>query len=216
MQAEKMHKYKTNQESFWAGEFGNEYITRNEDTPRTRAGNLFYFSKILEKVSSLPESIIEFGANIGLNLRALKLLLPDAHLAAVEINESAVARMKRDRVGNEVFHASLLEFSSPRKYEMAIIKGVLIHVSPDSLSLVYQKLADVSSRYVLISEYYNRRPEAISYRGHHEKLFRRDFGGDFMETNKDFKLIDYGFSYHRDARENQDDLTWFLFERRHQ
>lgn len=211
-----MDKYRTNQESFWAGEFGNEYITRNEDTPCTLSGNLFHFSRILERASPLPGSIIEFGANIGLNLRALKLLLPEAHLAAVEINELAVARMNQDGVADEIFHASLLEFERGRKYEMAVIKGVLIHVSPDSLSIVYQKLADVSSRYVLIAEYYNRRPEEISYRGHSEKLFRRDFGGEFMDANKDFKLLDYGFSYHRDARENQDDLTWFLFERRHQ
>jgi spore coat polysaccharide biosynthesis protein SpsF len=67
----------------------------------------------------------------------------------------------------------------------------------------------------LIAEYYNRRPEELSYRGHSGKLFRRDFGGEFMDANKDFELAEYGFSYHRDLRENQDDITWFLFQRTH-
>lgn len=205
--------FRTEQESFWAGQFGDDYIARNEDTPAALAGNLFSFARMLERARPSPASMVELGANIGLNLRALKLLLPHAHQTAVEINAQAVARLRRDGVGDEVVHGSLLEFTPQRRYELALIKGVMIHLAPEMLPEVYRKLAECSSRYVLIAEYYNRRPEEVIYRGNRGKLFRRDFGGEFMDACPEFRLIDYGFSYHRDAREMQDDLTWFLFER---
>jgi spore coat polysaccharide biosynthesis protein SpsF len=204
----------TEQEAFWAGQFGNDYVTRNEVSPEILAGNLFSFARMLERAQPSPGSLIELGANIGLNLRALKLLVPHAHQAAVEINASAVERLRRDGVADEVFHESLLNFVPVRRYDLALIKGVMIHLAPEMLPAVYRKLAECATRHVLMAEYYNRRAEEIVYRGHNGKLFRRDFGGEFMDACPEFQLMDYGFSYHRDARERQDDLTWFLFQRR--
>lgn len=206
--------FRTEQEAFWAGEFGNGYISRNEDSPESLAGQLFFFARALEKLRPSPASICELGANIGLNLRALKLLFPRAYQTCVEINAQAVDRLRRDGVGDEVIHDSILNFTPTRASELVLIKGVMIHLNPKMLPEVYQKLADCSSHYVLIAEYYNRRPDEVQYRGHSGKLFRRDFGGEFMTACPDFGLVDYGFSYHRDAREGQDDLTWFLFERK--
>lgn len=206
--------FRTEQEAFWAGQFGDDYIGRNEDLPETLAGNLFSFSRMLERVRPFPASLIELGANIGLNLRALKLLLPRTHQTAVEINAHAVERLRRDGVGDAIVHDSLLNFTPARPAELALIKGVMIHLAPEMLPDVYRKLAECSARHVLIAEYYNRRPEEILYRGNRGKLFRRDFGGEFLDTCPEFQLIDYGFSYHRDVRERQDDITWFLFERR--
>ena len=108
----------------------------------------------------------------------------------------------------------ILEFEASQKFEFSLIKGVMIHISPEHLAAVYKTLAQSSSRHVLIAEYYNRRPDEVLYREHSGKLFRRDFGGEFMDANPEFSLLDYGFSYHRDSRELQDDLTWFLFERK--
>jgi spore coat polysaccharide biosynthesis protein SpsF len=214
MKTDNNNTFKTDQESFWAGQFGDEYIARNESTPENVSGNLFFFSRIFEKFRPLPQSVIEFGSNIGINLKAIRLLVPNSHIAAVEINPSAVERLRKDKVADDVFHQSILEFETPQKFEFSLIKGVMIHLSPEHLVDVYKKLAMSSSRHVLIAEYYNRHPEEVLYRGHTGKLFRRDFGGEFMDANPEFWLVDYGFSYHRDSRELQDDLTWFLFERK--
>jgi pseudaminic acid biosynthesis-associated methylase len=214
MKTESADTFKTDQEYFWAGQFGDEYISRNESTPESLSGNLFFFSRIFEKFRPLPETIIEFGSNIGINLKAIRLLAPNSHIAAVEINSVAVQRLRQEKIANEVFHESILEFDAPRQFEFCFIKGVMIHLSPEYLAGVYKKLAQSSSRHVLIAEYYNRRPEEVLYRGHTGKLFRRDFGGEFMDANPEFSLLDYGFSYHRDSRELQDDLTWFLFKKK--
>ena len=63
---------------------------------------------------------------------------------------------------------------------------------------VYQKLYDASSRYILIAEYYNPAPVAINYRGYEDRLFKRDFAGEFMDKFSDVILVDYGFAYRRD------------------
>jgi spore coat polysaccharide biosynthesis protein SpsF len=87
-----MTAYKTEQEKFWAEKFGDEYIERNQGDlllPR----NIALFSKILSRTQKI-NSLIEFGANIGLNLRAIRQLLPHIELSAVEINANAVAELK--------------------------------------------------------------------------------------------------------------------------
>ena len=45
-----MQKYVTEQENFWAGEFGNAYIKRNEDD-KILAGKTAFFAKILSCLS---------------------------------------------------------------------------------------------------------------------------------------------------------------------
>ena len=61
--------YKTEQEQFWAGNFGVDYIERNKSAEYL-ASNLNFFSKAMQHIGR-PASIIEFGANIGMNLRAI-------------------------------------------------------------------------------------------------------------------------------------------------
>jgi len=45
----------------------------------------------------------EFGANIGLNLMALRQLLPEADLSAIEINRKAVESLRRLGGGQRLF-----------------------------------------------------------------------------------------------------------------
>ena len=53
----------------------------------------------------------------------------------------------------------------------------------------------------------------IEYRGNQEKLFKRDFAGEILDTYSNIELKDYGFSYRRDQAFPQDDITWFLLEK---
>jgi spore coat polysaccharide biosynthesis protein SpsF len=67
---------------------------------------------------------------------------------------------------------------------------------------------------ILMGEYYNPSPTAIPYRGHADRLFKRDFAGELLDRFPDLRLIDYGFAYRRDPAFPQDDITWFLLEKR--
>lgn len=82
------------------------------------------------------------------------------------------------------------------------------------LPLVYEKLYQASNKYILIAEYYNPAPVAINYRGHSDRLFKRDFAGEILEKYKDLELVDYGFSYKGDKAFPQDDITWFLIKKK--
>ena len=94
-----------------------------------------------------------------------------------------------------------------------LIKGVLIHIAPEELLEVYDKLYNSSKRYICIAEYYNPVPVEVQYRGHSGKLFKRDFTGEMLDKYSDLQLVDYGFIYHRDNNFPQDDITWFLLEK---
>lgn len=207
--------YQTEQEEFWSGEFGDAYIERNECTRQFLASAIGLFSKVLCRAGRI-DSVIEFGSNVGINLKAVKTLLPDIQTAAVEINHKAAQQLQKDTFTGEqieVFEQSILEFQPVRTYDMALAAGVLIHINPDELQHVYEKLYDSSKKYICISEYYNPVPVEISYRGHAGRLFKRDFAGEFLERYPDCRLADYGFQYHRDIHFPGDDRTWFLIEK---
>ena len=204
-------KYKTEQVAFWAGDFGNEYIRRNIGIDLL-AANLALFSHALYRAKGI-KNCIEFGANIGMNLRALSLLYPEQNQYAIEINPTAVAEISKFLPLGHIFHSSIAEFESSNTWDLVLIKGVLIHINPDSLPEIYDRLYQATGRYLLVCEYYSQKPEAISYRGHEERLFKRDFCGEILDQYPSLKLVDYGFIYHRDPSFPQDDLTWFLMER---
>ena len=94
--------------------------------------------------------------------------------------------------------------------DLAFTCGVLIHVHPDELLEVCGEIVRVSRRYVLCAEYFSPRPEAIEYRGRMDLLFKRDFGGFYLDHWPELRLVDYGFVW---KRTEFDDLNWWLFER---
>lgn len=206
-----MTAFQTEQEAFWAGEFGDQYIGRNPSAKEMGA-RLALFAKIMARTSGV-ESAIEFGANIGNNLKVLHQMFPALGLAAVEINDKAVAVL-REWGQARVHHRSILDFTPVEQADLSFVSGVLIHINPEMLPAVYDRLYQASRRYVCCIEYYNPSPVEIAYRGHAGKLFKRDFAGELLERFPELRLLDYGFVYHRDPNFPLDDLTWFLLEKR--
>jgi len=203
--------YKTEQEKFWEGQFGNNYIQRNNSS-QLLASNINFFTKALNRSGKI-DSCIEFGANIGMNLKALKLLYPNLKMSGVEINKKASEELETFIGHENVFNGSIFEYSNESQKDLSLIKTVLIHINPEMLDLVYDKLYNSSKRFILIAEYYNPTPVSIKYRGHENKLFKRDFAGDFLKKFPDTNLIDYGFVYKGDIAFPEDDITWFLIEK---
>jgi spore coat polysaccharide biosynthesis protein SpsF len=205
-----MRAFKTKQELFWAGKFGDEYTTRNS-SKTIIAHNISFFSQILSYISPIG-SVIEFGAGSGNNLSAIKQILPEIKLAAVEINPQAVAKLKKIK-DVKIYHSSILNFQPKQTYDFVLVKGILIHINPSKLKYVYELLYKTSNRFICIAEYYNPTPTEIVYRGNKGFLFKRDFCGELLDSYKSLSLVKYGFSYHRDPIFPQDDITWFLLKK---
>jgi len=210
------------QECFWAGEFGNDYTARNCGD-KIVENNIDFFSNALTKCGEI-KSILEIGCNNGMNLMALEYIMPFATKTGIDVNAQALYDLSnnfeiRELDQPKTYKEGILGFS-PKKvnddcsveqetYELVVTKGLLIHCSPDHMCEIYEKLYTLTSRYILIAEYYNPTPVSIPYRGYGNKLFKRDFAGEMLAKYSDLKLIDYGFVYHLD-KYPQDDVTWFL------
>ncbi|MHB2153624.1 pseudaminic acid biosynthesis-associated methylase [Calditrichota bacterium GD2] len=138
--------------------------------------------------------------------------MPDASFSAVEINKLAYDELKKLE-WLKTYNESILTFNSNEEYDLIFTKGVLIHINPDYLEEVYNKLYKYSKKYILVAEYYNPVPIEVKYRGYSGKLFKRDFAGELLNKYPDLKLVDYGFSYHLDPNFPQDDLNWFLISK---
>jgi pseudaminic acid biosynthesis-associated methylase len=200
----------TSQETFWAGHFGDRYIHRN--TGKTFVDrDLALFTEITKFMPGV-RSLIEFGANTGVSLAAIKQLLPYCELSAVEINAKAVAKLKALK-SIHVYHQSLHTFVVDYARDAVLVKGVLIHIDPRTLEHVYDLLYRTARRFICIAEYYNPTPVTVAYRGHKNRLFKRDFAGEMLDRYPDLSLVKYGFVYHRDVLHPQDDLTWFLLRK---
>lgn len=201
--------YQTEQEQFWAGEFGDNYIGRNESEALLYS-KVAMWSKMLRSAHSV-RSVRELGCNIGLNLLALKRMQPSLALSGIEINPVAAEQARQLDVA-QITCGTILDEIQDEPVDLTFTAGVLIHINPDQLDNVYRNLVNNSRRYVLVAEYYNPAPTAIMYRGHADRLFKRDFAGDLIEKFG-MKLVDYGFVYKRDNWAPQDDITWFLLEK---
>ena len=203
--------YKTEQEKFWQGSFGDRYILRNKNNQLIK-NNFFFFKKIFLKSFKI-KNLIEFGPNVGLNIRALIKLLKLKSITAVEINKKACLELK-DIKNVNVINESIINFSPKKKYDLVLVKGVLIHINPNKLKKVYETIYKScrNSGYILIAEYYSSYPTMVIYRGKRNKLFKRDFAGEFISLFKKTKIIKYGFAYHKD-KHPQDDLNWFLIKK---
>lgn len=183
------------QEEFWAGEFGDEYTTRNRVDWRAR---IPFWKAILDNTGA--RSVFELGCNAGWNLSAIRRAYPDVNVRGIDINSRAVAQ------ANE---ADLLVSLSQELYcqsELVFTAGVLIHISPENLQQIMQSLVDASYDYVLAIEYAATTEEAIEYRGHQDRLWKRNYGTLYMDMGLD--LIQRG-----PAGKGFDDCTYWLLRK---
>ena len=205
------HAERTPQEAFWAGEFGTEYTERNAGGA-LQASNVRFFARALAAAGPVA-SCLELGANRGLNLQALRVLFPQLAMQAVEINADAARRLGEVIGPGNVHTGSLFDVRPAGTFDLVLVKGVLIHIHPERLADAYEALYRASRRLILVAEYYNPTPVSVPYRGHADRLFKRDFAGELLDRYPDLVLRDYGFAYRRDPAFPQDDITWFLLEK---
>jgi pseudaminic acid biosynthesis-associated methylase len=206
---------KTAQLDAWRGDFGNEYVDRNAplaDVLRMRTR--MWAAMLKSTFNNPPSSFLEVGCNIGLNLRAIDRLI-GAEPFAVEPNDKARATLLSENIlpADNLFNATGQDIPvADGAVEMSFSAGVLIHVHPDDLPKVADEMHRVTSRWLLVAEYFSAKPETIPYRGRDDLLFKRDFGGFFMDRFDDLEIVDDGFLWSRTS--GIDDVTWALFRKK--
>ena len=134
----------TEQEKFWEGDFGDDYISRNK-SDSLLAANLSLFSDILQKTGPI-DSVLELGCNVGMNLMALEILSPGTSICGVDINKSAIEELKEHKPNYELHTQSIIDSLDINSADLSFTKGVLIHINPEKLNDVYKNLYNKSNK----------------------------------------------------------------------
>lgn len=200
------------QQNFWGQEYADEYVRKNSIFNWEMG--IKGWAQMVNRASNI-QSVLECGCNIGRNINILNHLLPDAEKSIIEISKVAfdIATTKyelKNAYNGPIVNANFQKGA----FDLVFSMGVLIHIHPDDLLANMEKMHSLTSKYILIGEYFNRTPVMIEYQGQKDKLFKRDFGKYFME-NFNVKLLDNGFlwSYEYEVG-GFDDITWWLFEKK--
>lgn len=202
----------TPQEDFWKNEIAESYAQDNSSFDKQRG--LVAWKRILSMIDkSEISSYLDCGSNIGRNITFLKEILPSASANIVELAKEPYEKCLRDFQIEESFLGPIKDAKFDAKFDLVFTNGVLIHVNPDDLLESMSCMYEMSSRYILIGEYFNRTSVMINYRGKDDRLFKRDFGKLFVE-NFNCNVIDYGFLWgHEFDEAGFDDITYWLFEK---
>jgi pseudaminic acid biosynthesis-associated methylase len=193
-------------EGLWSGPFGDAYTERNAGAHEARGP--FWESML---AAHEPSSVLEVGCNVGANLRWIVRHVDRRAVVGIDVNDSALARLRTDDPQMNALHASArnLPFRD-RAFDLVFTMGVLIHIAGDVLPIVMSEIVRCSSRYVLCGEYFAEEETLVEYRGEAEALFKRDYGSLYARLFPELELVDRGF-LGRD--EGWDDVTWWLFRR---
>ncbi|HAA93604.1 MAG TPA: methyltransferase type 11 [Rhodospirillaceae bacterium] len=201
--------------SAWSGDFGRDYVSRNQATAEAIEQRRLAFEKIFESFydGENPQSILETGCNIGINIHALSQLT-DATLHAIEPNRDALDTLIDSGIlpPERALQGSLqsLPFEDG-EIDLVFTSGVLIHIPDEALDRAIAEIYRVSARYILTLEYFSPKPQAIPYHGQDDFLFKRDYGGIFLDAHPDLEYVADGFFWKRTT--GLDDLNWWLFRK---
>lgn len=201
------HREAEKLERLWSGRFGDAYTDRNASATNLREP---FWRHVMQLAPAA--SVLEVGCNIGANLRWIRAARPDALLAGLDVNRTALQRMCGDLpdVHAVVGTARTLPIRD-RSFDLVFTVGVLIHQPEESLSAVIDEIVRCARRWIVCAEYYSARPVEVTYRGERGALFKRDYGRLYLDRHPGLTPRDQGFLSRTDG---WDDVTYWLFERR--
>ena len=194
-------------EALWAGDFGNAYVDRNLSGYEHRGE---FWLPLLDELR--PQSVLEVGCNAGGNLQWIAQRVDPAAVIGVDVNAKALRLLDQRVPGVRGMYAPARDLPvGDRSTDFVFTMGVLIHQPEETLDKVMSEMVRASSRYVFCGELYDRETVAERYHGHDRALFRRDYGGLFLDLFPyELTLLRQGYL---SPEEGWDHITWWLFER---
>jgi len=202
------------QEYFWKHKIATDYIEDNsfflEDL-----GKQAWITMLGTIDLNSVHSIADLGSNIGRNVKFLKAIHETPSFYAYDINCKALEALEQQFPDVTTKCCSLLSLHSFElpKVDLVFTSQVLIHIAPENLEKAMRNIYNLSNKYILISEYFNRTPTYVNYRGESDVLFKRDFGSMFLDLFQ-AKCLGYGFLWGREYDSaGFDDVTYWVFEK---
>ncbi len=196
-----------NTDELWTGDFGNQYVKRNanSDTGRYEVWKMLLPRNV--------ESVLEVGANIGLNLEAIGRIR-DIELFASEPNELA----REELVAANLMPERNITADFARKLrwpdnvaDLVLTCGLLIHIPKDDLVASMKEIYRCAKRWIICAEYFAPQEEMISYHGKPNALWRRDYGSLWLDQFPDLRCDHVAFAWKRMT--GLDNLTIWVLEK---
>ncbi|MDO8584839.1 MAG: methyltransferase domain-containing protein [bacterium] len=186
----------TDQEKFWQSDFDKGYIERNLFTNR-ELDDLYMKEYGLSRsvmntrfLGTLKlNNILEVGSSVG---NQLALLQSQGHqnLYGVEIFNVAVAIAQTHTKGINIIQGSAFDIPFKDDYfDLVFTSGVLIHIAPKDLKKAMREIYRTSKKYIWGMEYFSEKPQAIDYRGHKDRLWKRDFVQMYLDLFPNLRLV---------------------------
>ncbi|WP_135081479.1 pseudaminic acid biosynthesis-associated methylase [Terasakiella sp. SH-1] len=180
----------TDQIKVWLGDFGQNYTNRNT-FENQKAFEALYIERygitraeiidLLLKDLDRDIRILEVGANIGNQLRALQGK-GFKNLFGLELQRDAIEKAKQYCHSIDFIEGSALDIPFKDEYfDLVFTNNVLIHISPDNITQVMQEMTRVSRKYIWGTEYYAPEYTEIKYRGNSDLLWKCDFAKEFID-----------------------------------
>lgn len=193
----------------WRGGFGDTYTERNQPSEESIAQTAGALAEIWQHMTPPPATILEVGANVGRNIRALQRITT-GRLHAAEPNPTA--RMTLEAVLGPVFDAIAEDLPfEDQSMDLVFTSAVLIHIPDEALGRALDEVHRVASHWILSIEYFSPTPQTIAYRGHDDMLFKRDYGSLWLDRFDDLQHVANGFQWRRTT--GQDNVNWWLFRK---
>src|SRR5688572_30647326 len=175
-------------ESLWSGSFGDEYTVRNASAASARQS----FWEVL--LSEIPvRRVLEVGCNLGANLKWIAGKVPPRDVFGVDINESALAKLRTDQPAVNALWARARDLPfRDGWFDLTFTMGVLIHQPPALLPVVMSEIVRCSRKYVLAGEYFAESLTEVPYRGQSGALFKQDYGSLYASLFPQLRLLKRG------------------------
>ena len=219
-----------NNAELWAGEFGNEYTTRNDIDVSEIAiqKRVKFLEKCLTPIffgheyDSDPEyscefphpaNILEVGIGTGLNWQHFSFLEPGDKVTGVDVNVPSLKHLdaRFSAVGGD---AANLPFRD-NQFDLVFTMGLLIHIPPHLIERVYSELWRVSKAFVVIAEYFSVQPNRVRYQKQFDLLWTRDYGKELMFNGEQggFEPKVVGYGCERKGMGGYDDLDYWILSK---
>jgi SAM-dependent methyltransferase len=129
-------------------------------------------------------SVLDVGCGRGRLAALLGAVLPSAHYTGLDIGEAQTQATQAVRPDGAVYTVPIQDFDSKHRFDLVLSSEVLMHIPPNEIEQVAQKLLKMATKYILLIEWTEPIGDVVpaEYNWIHD--YRSLFGNDRIELER--------------------------------